>query len=175
VIVLVGLGLSGWALTHAQGGCSCGPAVRFGLRQPGFHRLAGPPEQAVRRLVIHLRLAPGLDRPRAVYAGRGHAALVLYGTRSPYGAFRLTAGPLPDGFDARTIRAMASACEPCGDNRLVRLAPGVRGALLAGGTGPNSVSWIENGLSMSVLGPANGFDAARAVSAARAIARANAR
>jgi hypothetical protein len=70
---------------------------------------------------------------------------------------------------------MASGCEPCSDNRLVTLAPGVRGALLAGGTGPNGVTWIENGLDMVMLSPAARFDARRAVSAARFVARANAR
>ncbi len=69
---------------------------------------------------------------------------------------------------------MASACDPCSDNRLVVLAPGVHGALLAGGTGPTSVTWIENGMRMVVLGPASAFDAPRAIAAARALARANA-
>jgi len=175
VIVLAVAGLLGWGLTHTTGGCSCGPAIPFGIRQPGFHRLAGSPERALLRLPVHLRLAAALGRPRGVYKGRGNTALVLYGTRSRYGAFRVTAAPLPDGFDVRTIREMASGCKPCSDNRLVTLAPGVRGALLAGGTGPNSVTWIENGLDMVVLGPAARFDATRAVSAARFVARANAR
>jgi len=55
----------------------------------------------------------------------------------------------------------------------VALAPGVRGAVLAGGNGPNSVTWLQNGLEMVVLGPAIDFSAARAAAAARALARAN--
>lgn len=174
VIVLAALASTGWALTHAHAGCACGPAIPFGLHQPGFHRLAGTAERALRRLPTRVRLATALGRPRAVFKS-GRTGLVLYGTRSRYGVFRFTAEPLPAGYDAGSIRALASGCEPCSDNRLVRLAAGVRGALLAGGTGPNSVSWIENGLSIRVLGPAGGFDASRAIAAARALARANAR
>jgi hypothetical protein len=173
-IVLATAGPVGWALTHASGACACGPAIHFGLHQPGFHRLAGSPARAVRRLPGSVTLAPDLGRPKGVFKGGG-AGLVLYGPRSRFGVFRFTAGPLPSGFDAGTIRALASACEPCSDNRLVLLAPGVRGALLAGGNGPNSVTWIEHGLSMMVLGPAAGFDATRALAAARALAVANGR
>ena len=42
---------------------------------------------------------------------------------------------------------------------------------MAGGNGPNSVSWIENGLIMVVLGPSSSFDATRAIAAARAAAQ----
>jgi hypothetical protein len=175
VIVLAVAGLLGWGLTHATAGCSCGPSVPFGRHQPGFHRLAGPPQRAVARLLVHVQLAPGLGPPSGVYAGGRRAALILYGAGSRYGVFRFTARRLDGGFDAGTVRALASACNVCTENRLVLLAPGVRGALLAGGNGPNSVTWIENGLNMMVLGPASSFDGARAVAAARALATANAR
>jgi hypothetical protein len=46
---------------------------------------------------------------------------------------------------------------------------------MAGGNGPNSVTWIQNGLRMVVVGPAASLDATRAVAVARAVARANAR
>jgi hypothetical protein len=175
VIVVAGLGPAGWALTHAHGACACGPAVRFGLHQPGFRRLAGSPRQALRRFPVPIRLAPAaLGRPRGLFKSGG-MGLVVYGDRSPYGVFRLTAEPQPEGFDAAAIRSLASACDVCDENRLVSLAPGVRGALLAGGNGPNSVSWIENGLRMMVLGPGSSFSASRAVAAARVLARANLR
>ena len=74
----------------------------------------------------------------------------------------------------RRVRDLASECDVCAENRLVLLAPGVRGALLAGGNGPNSVTWLQGGLEMVVLGPAASFDGARAVAAARDVARANA-
>jgi hypothetical protein len=69
---------------------------------------------------------------------------------------------------------MASECDVCVENRLVLLAPGVRGALLAGGNGPNSLTWLEHGLWMAVLGPACSFDGDGAIAAARGLARANA-
>lgn len=173
-IVLAAVGPGAWALAHASGGCSCGPAIPFGRAQPGFHRIPGPPRRALERLPVPVRLAPALGRPAGLYRGDGHTALILFGARSRDGVFRFTAEPRPPGFDARTIRGMASACDPCSDNRLVVLAPGVHGALLAGGTGPTSVTWIENGMRMVVLGPASAFDAPRAIAAARALARANA-
>jgi hypothetical protein len=175
VIVLAVVGLLGWGLTHANGGCSCGPTVHFGRHQPGFRRIAGPPQRAVMRLPIDVQLAPGLGPPNGVYAGSRHAALVLYGPASRYGIFRFTAEPRADGFGARAVRALASECDVCTENRLVLLAPGVHGALMAGGNGPNSVTWLEHGLHMMVLGPADSFDGPRAVAAAQALAQANAR
>lgn len=174
VIVLAVVGLLGWALAHPNAGWACGPQISFGSGQPGFHRIAGTPQRAVRRLPVRVRLATVLGSPRGVYRG-GHGALILYGPRSRDGVFRLTARPLASGFDAAAIRLQASECDVCDENRLVPLAPGVRGALMAGGNGPNSVSWIENGLIMVVLGPSSSFDATGAIAAARAVARANMR
>lgn len=173
VIVLVAAGLWGWALTHSTGACACRPAIPFGRDQPGFRRIHGPPARAVSRLPVPVRLAPGIGVPIGVYRSR-HLALVVYGARSRYGVFRFTAAPRPSGFGAAALRDMASECDVCAENRLVLLAPGVRGALLAGGNGPNSVTWLEHDLEMVVLGPAASFDAERAVAAARAVARANA-
>jgi hypothetical protein len=174
VIVLAVAGLLGWALAHPHAGCACGPPISFGSDQPGFHRIAGTPQRAIQRLPVDVRLASELGPPKGVYKG-GHGALILYGPRSRYGVFRLTAQPLAYGFGAAAIRSLASECDVCDENRLVLLAPGVRGALMAGGNGPNSVSWVENGLSMVVLGPSSSFDATRAIAAARAVARANTR
>src|SRR3954453_8827439 len=172
VFVVLGLGLGGWGLTHPNGGCSCGPPIAFGAHQPGFHRIRGPLSGAMSRLPVRVRLAPALGNPVGVYRDH-HTALVLYGARSRYGIFRFTAAPRPSGFGRATLRDMASTCEVCAENRLVILAPGVRGALLAGGNGPNSVTWLQNGLQIVVLGPAESFAAERAIAAARRLARAN--
>jgi hypothetical protein len=51
--------------------------------------------------------------------------------------------------------------------------PGIRAAVLAGGNGPNSVTWLQHGLEMVVLGPAAVFSESRAAAAARALVRAN--
>ena len=174
ILVLIGVGLGAWGLTHPTGGCSCGPTISFGRDQPGFRRIHGPPAGAVSRLPIHLRLAPAIGRPIGVY--REHrTAVVVYGPRARYGIFRLTAAPRPPSFDGATLRDLASECDVCTDNRLVLLAAGVHGALLAGGNGPNSVTWLEHGLEMVVLGPAGSFGAAQAIAAARDLARANGR
>jgi hypothetical protein len=173
VIVLVTVGLLGWALTHSTGACSCGPPISFGRDQPGFHRLDGPLAGAVSRLPVRVRLAPEIGEPIGVYRSR-QLALVLYGARSRYGVFRFTAAPRASGFGAASLRAMASECDACAESSLMLLAPGVRGALLAGGNGPTSVTWLEGGLQMVVLGPAARFDGERAIAAARALARVNA-
>ncbi len=173
IFVLIGVGLGGWGLTHPNGGCSCGPAISFGRDQPGFRRIHGPLAGAMSRLPVRVLLAPAIGEPVGVYRDR-HTALVVYGPRSRYGIFRFTAARRPSGFAPATVRVLASECGVCAENRLVLLTPGVRGALLAGGNGPNSVTWLQGGLEMVVLGPAASFDGARAVAAARDVARANA-
>jgi hypothetical protein len=173
VIVLVAAGMFGWAMTHATGACACGPPIHFGRDQPGFRRIHGPLPRALSRLPVRLRLAPGIGAPVGAYRSRD-VALILYGARSRYGVFRFTAARRSSGFDAGALRAMASECDVCAENRLVLLAPGVRGALLAGGNGPNSLTWLEHGLWMAVLGPACSFDGDGAIAAARGLARANA-
>lgn len=171
-IVLAAAAALGWSATHAGGACSCGPPVFFGRDQPGFHLLAGPASATVPQLPVRIRLAPAIGTPAGVYRSR-QAALVLYGPRSRAGVFRFTAWPRPRGFGPRSLRAMGTTCSVCSDNRVVSLAPGVPGALLAGGNGPNSVTWLERGLEMQVLGPATTFSGTRAIAAARALARAN--
>jgi hypothetical protein len=173
IFVLIGIGLAGWGLTHPNGGCSCGPAISFGRDQPGFRRIHGPLAGAMSHLPVRVRLASAIGEPIGVYRDR-HTALVVYGPRSRYGVFRFTAARRPSGFGPATVRDMASQCDVCAENRLVLLAPGVRGVLLAGGNGPNSVTWLQNGLEMVALGPAASFDGTRAVAAARDLARANA-
>ena len=173
VIVLVGVGLAGWGLTHPNAGCAYGPAISFGRDQPGFRRIHGPLAAAVSRLPVRLRLAPEVGDPIGAHRNR-HTALVVYGPRSRYGTFRFTAAPQASSFGPATLRDLASECDVCSENRLVLLAPGVHGALLAGGNGPNSVTWLQRGLQMVVLGPAWSFTSARAIGAARDLVRANA-
>jgi hypothetical protein len=121
---------------------------------------------------VRVKIAPAIGPPIGVYRDGG--ALVLYGASSRFGVFRFTAWERPPGFGRRSLHSLAGECDVCSDNRLVALAPGVRGAVLVGGNGPNSVTWLQGGLEMVVLGPAATFSDAQAVSAARAFARANA-
>jgi hypothetical protein len=174
VVTLVVLGALGWSARHPSGACGCGPQVSFGRAQPGFRRLGGPVGAAVARLPVPVRLAPAAGAPEAVYRSGG-MALVLYGHQSPLGVFRFTARRRPAGFGPRSLRALVLGCDVCSDNRLVRLAAGVRGAVLVGGNGPNSVTWLQRGLQMQVMGPGATFSDHRAIAAARAIARANRR
>jgi hypothetical protein len=172
VIVAVVAGAFAWSSRHPPEACACGPQISFGLAQPGFERIGGPVATGLTHLPVHLRIAPVIGVPAGVYRGGGFA-LVLYGHRSRFGVFRFTAQRSPSGFGHRSLDALARECAVCSGNRLVALAPGVRGAVLAGGNGPNSVTWLQNGLEMVVLGPASNFSDARAVAAARALARAN--
>jgi hypothetical protein len=172
VIVAVVAGVLGWSARHPPEACSCGPQISFGLAQPGFERIGGPVASALTHLPVHLRIAAAIGVPAGVYRAGGFA-LVLYGHRSRFGVFRFTAQRSPSGFGRRSLGALARECSVCSDNRLVALAPGVRGAVLVGGNGPNSVTWLQNDLEMVVLGPAIDFSEARAVAAARALSRAN--
>ena len=172
VIVVATVAAAGWSLTHARGACSCGVPVPFGRDQPGFHRLGGPLSVALGQLPVPVRLAPAIGPPAGVYRSPSRT-LVLYGARSTGGVFRFTAARKPKGYGPRDLRGLAHACSVCSDNRLVALAPGVRGALLAGGNGPNSITWIERGLQMQVLGPATTFSALRAIDVASALAAAS--
>jgi hypothetical protein len=174
VIVLATAATIGWSATHTTGACSCGPQISFGRGQPGFRHIGGPVDMALGHLPVHLQLAPAIGPPAGVYRSSGRA-LVLYGERSLGGAFRFTAAPRPSGFSRHALRDLARECSVCSDNRLVALAPGIRGALMAGGNGPNSITWLEDGLAMQVLGPATTFSTARAIAVARALAGANQR
>jgi hypothetical protein len=172
VIVLAAAATIGWSATHATGACGCGPQVSFGRHQPGYRHFGGPVSVALRLLPEHVRLAPALGPAAGVYRS-SRRALVLYGPRSRGGVFRFTVAPRPIGFGAHALRDLAHECSVCSDNRLVTLAPGIRGALMAGGNGPNSITWLEQGLQMQVLGPAGTFSTDRAIAVARALAEAN--
>jgi hypothetical protein len=121
---------------------------------------------------VRVRLARALGTPVGVYSS-GRRALVLYGRGSPAGVFRFTALARPPGFGPHALHDLARECDVCTDNRLIQLAPGVRGAAMVGGNGPNSITWLEQGLEMQVMGPAATFNDDHAVAAARAIASAN--
>lgn len=172
VIVVATAVTIGWSATHTTGACGCGPPTSFGRDQPGYGRLGGPVGVALGRLPVHVRLAPAIGPPVGVYRSSGRA-LVLYGERSPGGVFRFTAASRPIGFGRHALRALARECGVCSANRLVALAPGIRGALMAGGNGPNSITWLERGLQMQVLGPATSFSTPQATAVARALAGAN--
>jgi hypothetical protein len=172
VIVLVLLGVLGWSAEHPVSVCSCGPNISFSRNQPGLRPMSGPLATVLSQLPVRVQVAPGIGVAVGVYRTR-RFALVLYGQRSLFGVFRFTAQRRPSGFGARRLRALASECSVCTTNRLIRLAPKVKGAVLAGGNGPNSVTWLQHGLEMVVLGPAASFSDTRAIAAARALARAN--
>jgi hypothetical protein len=172
VLVLVLLGVLGWSAEHPVAACSCGPNISFSRDQPGLRRMSGSLAAVLSQLAVRVRVAQTIGVPVGLYDTRTFA-LVLYGQRSPFSIFRFTAQRRPSGFGARSLRALASECGVCTTNRLIRLAPEVHAAVLAGGNGPNSVTWLEHGLEMVVLGPAGSFSDTRAIGAARALARAN--
>lgn len=172
VIILATAATIGWSAAHTPGACSCGPQISFGRQQPGYRHLGGPVGMALRHLAERVQLAPAIGPPTGIYRS-SRRALVLYGARSRGGVFRFTVAPRQSGLSAHILRDLAHECNVCSDNRLVTLAPGVRGALMAGGNGPNSITWLERGLQMQVLGPATSFSAPRAIAVARALARAN--
>jgi hypothetical protein len=173
-IVVVGAWLAVLlAFGRSTGACSCGPPIDWGRDQPGFQRISAPLHVALERLPFRVRIAPEIGRPVGVYvARRERIALILWGRRSRFGTFRMTVQPRHD-YTAHDVRVLASECGACADNRLVELTVGIRGALLAGGNGPNSVTWREHGRMAVVLGPARTFSREDAVAAARALARAN--
>jgi len=162
VIVLVFSGVFGWVARHPPQACACGPQISFSRDQPGLHRIGGGIPAALAQLPVRVKIDPAIGPPIGVYRDGG--ALVLYGASSRFGVFRFTAWTRPAGFGRRSLHALAG----------VALGPGVRGAVLVGGNGPNSVTWLQGGLEMVVIGPAATFSDTRAVSAARAFARANA-
>jgi hypothetical protein len=174
VVLVVFAGSVVWAARHPTLACACGPQISFSRDQPGFHRIGGAVAAALAQLPVRVRVDPRIGAPAGVYRGDG-SALVLYRARSRFGVFRFSAWRRPPGFGGHSLHALATECDVCSENGLVALAPGVRGALLVGGNGPNSVTWLQGGLEMVVLGPAATFSEARAVGAARALARANAR
>ena len=173
VIVLAFGGVFGWVARHPPQACACGPQISFGRDQPGLHRIGGGIAAALAQLPVRVKIDPAIGPPIGVYRDGG--ALVLYGASSRFGVFRFTAWKRPSGFGRHSLHSLAGECDVCSDNRLVTLAPGVRGAVLVGGNGPNSVTWLQRGLEMVVLGPAATFSETRAIAAARTLDRANSR
>ncbi len=165
-------------LPRHDGTASGGPtppahaANPWGASQPGYREIDAPVSTALRRLPVRVALPVAAGRPAGVYMG-AHGVRVRYGSGSRYGVFLLTVAGRRYGLRARRIRALALGCRSCSDNRLIVLTPGVRGAIAVGGR-PSTITWRENGRTFEVRGPASTFSEARAIAAARAIARANA-
>jgi hypothetical protein len=101
--------------------------------------------------IANATLTPRAEFVSAVYT----MVIVQYmSPASVYGVFWETEAPLPNpDFSQKDIGVMASECGGCSDNRSVYLLPNVEGALMAGPNGPTSVSWIENGIYMRIIGP----------------------
>jgi hypothetical protein len=94
-----------------------------------------------------------------------------YGTDTPYGAFRLEERHFATGdFDQSFIESIPSQCGDCTDARTLTVAPGVMGALLAGGSGPVSVTWLQGQYELIVMGPRDTFSADTAIKVATEIA-----
>jgi hypothetical protein len=94
-----------------------------------------------------------------------------YGTGSAYGAFRLRERHFPSGsLDQSFIEAIPSLCGDCTDARTVTVAPGVTGALLAGGSGPVSITWLQGQYELILIGPKESFSADAAQKVASEIA-----
>ncbi len=161
---------------HGTGSAGTTPPAHaadpWGASQPGYREIDAPVPTALRRLPVRLALPPAAGLPAGVYMGV-HGARVRYGSGSRYGVFLVTVAGRRYGLRARRIRALALGCRSCSDNRLIVLAPGVRGAIAVGGR-TSTITWRENARTFEVRGPASTFSEAHAIAAARAIARANA-
>jgi hypothetical protein len=100
--------------------------------------------------------------------------IVRYSEKSAFGAFWLREYPPPSpGFGEGDIQYLATACRSCTQNEMVQLLPTVDGALMAGLPGPTSVSWFQNGVYFSVIGPGDTFSVVGAEAAAAAAAAAS--
>jgi hypothetical protein len=87
-----------------------------------------------------------------------------YGSASSYGAFRIRDEKVPVGLvDQSFIDQMPGNCTTCTDARLVDLGSSIKGALLAGAPGPTSITWLEGGHKLIVIGPADTFSADDAI------------
>jgi hypothetical protein len=144
----------------------------WGVSQAGYHRISAPLPTALRALPVRVRLPRSAGVPAGVYRARGSARVRYTGT-SRYGLYLLTVWPGSDGVKPSGIRALAKACHVCTRNRLISLAPGVRAAIAVGGGHASTITWRQGGRTFQVRGPAASFTSARAVAAAKAIARAN--
>jgi hypothetical protein len=138
--------------------------VRHALPGPGAHlpyRLALP-------AVAHTPAAVFVSNPDTLPKPR---VIAQYPSSSPFGTFWIQQDNPPD-VDQSFIESVAANCISCDDHRLVQVAPGIEGALLAGPYGPTSVTWLENGLLFVVIGPQETFSSKLAIAIARATAAA---
>jgi hypothetical protein len=148
------------------------PAGPWGSVQAGYRQIDAPVQTALRRLPVKVKLPAAAGRPAGIYQA-AKSVRVRYASGSRYGVYLLTVWAPGKGARARTITHLAKSCHVCTHNRLVRLAPGVSGAIRAGGGGPSVITWREGGRTFEVRGPAASFTNLRAVAVARAVARAN--
>jgi hypothetical protein len=96
-----------------------------------------------------------------------------YDASSPYGPFRVREEKTPKGLvDQSFIEGIPSICDSCTDARLVDVTSDIKGALLAGPSGPTSVTWLQGDYEMIVIGPEKSFSPDTSVALAREVATA---
>jgi hypothetical protein len=152
-----------------------GTAVKpnpWGVSQPGYRRVSGPLPKALKGVPVRVRLPRSAGLPAGVYRAAASVRVRYTGT-SRYGLYLLTVWPASHGVRPGGIRALAKGCHVCTRNRLISLAPGVRAAIAVGGGHASTITWREGSRTFQVRGPAASFPSARALAAAKAIARAN--
>jgi hypothetical protein len=179
-MLVVSVAAVGSIITHLpfhHGSSSTTPPVTaapspWGASQSGYREIDAPVATALRQLPVKVKLPPAAGRPAGVYRA-ATSTRVRYAAGSKYGVYLLTVWAPGKGAGVKVIAHLAKSCHACTHNRLVRLAPGISGAIQAGG-GPSIVTWREGGRTFEVRGPAGSFSNRRAVAAARAIALANA-
>ena len=182
-MLVVSVGAVGSIITHLpwRSGSSAatlpppttGTTNPWGVSQAGYRIVDAPPATALRGLPVKVKLPTAGARPAGIYQA-AKSVRVRYGGGSAYGVYLLTVWAPGSGAGAQAIAHMAKSCHACTHNRLVQLAPGVSGAIEAGGGGPSILTWREGGRTFEVRGPAATFTNRKAVAAARAIAQANA-
>lgn len=178
VAMVVAVGLVVKHLPH--GGSSTAPppppapsGTRFGVSQPGYRQIDAPIPRALHRLRIAIVLPRIAGVPAGVYSAP-HGARVRYAGDSHFGLFLLTVSGRRHGIRPRAVRALSKGCRPCSVNRLVELRPGIEAAVAVGGGRATTVTWRQGGRTYEVRGPSASFSERDALSAARAIAHANA-
>jgi hypothetical protein len=144
----------------------------WGASQAGYRQISGTLAQALGQLPVRVHLPRSAGVPAGLYRAPS-SARVRYAGSSKYGLYLLTVWPASHGVGPRVIRNLAKSCHVCTRNRLITLAPGVEGAIAAGGGHASTVTWRQGGRTFQVRGPAASFSHRDAVAAARAIARAN--
>jgi hypothetical protein len=144
----------------------------WGVSQAGYRQISASVPKALRRLPVRVHLPGSAGTPAGIYRAAA-SARVRYAGGSRYGLYLLTVWPAAHGVGPRVIRSLAKSCHVCTRNRLIMLAPGVEGAIAAGGGHASTITWRQHGRTFQVRGPATSFSNADAVAAARAIARVN--